>query len=134
MKLESLVCTTCGGMVDRESLTCKMCGVQYRRDARTGMLVERSIPYINLNCEVVMPDYIVESDPARAMEMTLHQVAEQLATRILPLMEWRQSYDLKDKSYRTMGRIKVGKKAETDRITEMYRLSMPFGGIGEDYE
>ena len=32
MDLKALVCTQCGGQIDRETLTCKHCGTAYTMD------------------------------------------------------------------------------------------------------
>ena len=31
-KLHALICTGCGGQIDRDTLTCKSCGTQYKYD------------------------------------------------------------------------------------------------------
>ena len=108
-KLEKMVCECCGGHIDRASLECKSCGAPYRlSEDLTPIRITRydsRVRTFGVECNV--PAYFVNINPENAMHHTLHQLAEQLAEKILPLMEFEHTFNIRNNEYTTYARIRV---------------------------
>jgi len=123
--LTALICDCCGGQIDRETLTCRSCGTQYRQKSN-GLLeiIQTDRPIRFIDEAVIIPRFALETDPEKAMEYSVHKLAEKLAERILPLAEWVQEYSPKDQSYYLNMRIGIAENRRNptryfnDRWTE----------------
>ena len=107
-KLKPLVCSQCGGHIDRESLICNACGIAYKLDDNfLPVRIElRKAEVRTISGEVHLPrEYLLDSN--EIAEISLQQMAEQMAERILPLIEYTTEYDIYTNSYRTFGRLRV---------------------------
>lgn len=117
--LTPLICDCCGGHIDRDTLKCQSCGTQYRLNNR-GMLEFVTYPRrVKFMTEgVIIPRYIVEDDPQKAMEYGLHQLAEKLAERLMPLCEWVHEYDPRTMDYYLHMRVGIAepKSVETTHV------------------
>lgn len=123
-KLHALICTGCGGQIDRDTLTCKSCGTQYKYD-QDGKLItveqfDRKFVYINGS--IAVPAFVVNKDPELAMEMTLNQIAQELTKKILPLIEYTTEFSPKDMLYYTHARVGV---AEPFEYSHYVKASIP---------
>lgn len=121
-----LQCPNCAGHVDRTTLACKSCGLQFKMKS-DGSLMRVDVyehKFIPIGTAIAMPGYYVKSNPQEAMEMTLHEMAEKLAVKILPLIEFQTEYDIRHNEYVTYGRIRVEEpKFDNGRFEEVRRLS-----------
>ena len=119
--MRRLVCESCGGQIDRDTLVCKHCGVAYKLDEYEMpiRIMEYSTKVETLSSCVRVPSYLVEAgmDAEQIMEMTIHQMAEQMANRIMPLMEFQHEYDPRSCEYVTYGRLKVANPHTTRPMT-----------------
>lgn len=107
-ELKPMNCVNCGGVIDQSTLICKHCGTPYRYDEQNHLrLIHSELRFETLQGSIFMPAYFVEEDPQRAMEMTLIKLAERMSRKLLPFIEYRQSFELKTNEYLTYGRIKV---------------------------
>ena len=115
--LTALICDCCGGQIDRTTLTCRSYGTQYRQKSN-GLLeiIQSDRPIRFINEAVIIPRFMVETDPDKAMEYSLHELAVKLAERILPLAEWVQEYDVRDCSYCINMRIGVAEPKQRPTI------------------
>ena len=113
-KLQPLICKGCGGQIDRNTLTCKSCGTEYKYDDDGRLITveqfDRKTVYINGS--IAVPAFLVNKDPQMAMEMTLKQVATEMAHKILPLIEWQTTYDPRLMEYITHARLGVAEPFE----------------------
>lgn len=106
--LKPLVCTQCGGRIDRESLVCNACGIAYRLDDNfLPVRIELSKAKVRtISGEVHLPrEYLLDSN--EIAEISLQKMAEQMAERILPLIEYTTEFDMYTNSYVTHGRLRV---------------------------
>ena len=98
--LTALICKCCGGQIDRATLTCKSCGTQYKQKTNGVLeIISAPRPIRFISNAVIIPRFMVDTDPQKAMEYGLKQLAERLAEQILPLADWVQEYNPKDNSY-----------------------------------
>lgn len=108
-ELKPLICTGCGGHIDRQTLTCKSCGTAYRLDDNF-MPVRIELKrgdVVTLCNEVHIPREYVIGNKDVAMEMTLKEMAKNMAEKILPLIEYETEYDMRRNMYVTHGRLRV---------------------------
>lgn len=109
--MKKLVCECCGGIIDRDTLICRSCGVAYKLDEfmHPIRVMEYSTRVDTLTSCVRVPAYLVrdDKDATTIMEMSLHQMAEQMAEKIMPLIELRHEYEPMTQEYVTYGRLKV---------------------------
>ena len=119
--LTPLICDCCGGHIDKITLKCNSCGTQYRIKSN-GMLefvtYPRKVKF--MTDAVIIPRFIVESDMEKAMEYSLHQLAERLVEHIMPLCEWVQEYDPRTQSYYLHMRIGLA-EPKSQNTTSVWR-------------
>ena len=124
-KLHALICTGCGGQIDRDTLTCKSCGTQYKYD-QDGRLItveqfDRKTVYINGS--IAVPAYIVQKDPQMAMEMTLQEIAQEMVKKIMPLIEWQTRFEPRTMEYITHARVGVAETFEYSHYVKNIHLN-----------
>ena len=108
MTLQPMTCVCCGGIIDRATMTCTMCGVPYRFDDEHRLrIIQSDLHFDVLQGQIMLPSFYVEHDPQQAMEIGLHHMAEQMAEKLLPFIEYRQSFDPCHQEYSLHGRIRV---------------------------
>ena len=108
--MKALICECCGGRIDRGTMTCMMCGTQYKLDEYEHPIrvVEYSQKVETLSSEVIMPRYLVEHmGLEEAMEMSLKEMAQNMAEKMLPLIEFTYGYEPVRQEYVTYGKLKV---------------------------
>lgn len=109
-KLEALVCTECGGHIDRDTMTCRYCGIQYkldeymrpiiveRRDARVQTIMAmQEVPFEvihHLGCE-------------EASEIAMKEITRKLAKALAPYVEVVAEEDLLRQTKQVYGRIRI---------------------------
>lgn len=124
-KLTALVCKGCGGQISNDTLVCRSCGTQYRWDENNQLITvteyQRKLIYINGSVSV--PAYIVEKDPQLAMEMTLTEIAREMAKKIMPLIEFATRFEPETMSYITSARIGVADPFDYSRYVEVNHSS-----------
>ena len=107
-KLKPLVCSQCGGHIDRETLICNACGIAYRLDDND-MPVRIELckaGTVTLSGSVMLPrEYLLDSN--EIAEISLQKMAKQMAEKILPLIEYTTEFDIYTNSYVTYGRLRV---------------------------
>lgn len=108
-ELKPMICECCGGHIDRVSLTCKMCGTPYRLDeeCKPIRVVQYDSKIETISGCIRLPSYMVVSNPEEAMRFSLNQLAEKMVEKMMPLLEYEQSYDHRSMEYVTYGRIRV---------------------------
>lgn len=95
-KLEPLVCTECGGHIDRDTMTCRYCGVQYKLDNSDRLIV---VERFNTNVRVLKTrinvpiDDIVCFDPETMSKFVTKQIEHEISKAIMPFVEIRQQTD-----------------------------------------
>ena len=108
--LRKLQCDNCGGVIDGISLTCQSCGMQYmlKDDMTLCRMVTSNLQWSTISGCVTVPSYVLfDIGEERAAEMTLQLMAESLAPKLLPFMEFQSSFDPKYNEIATFGRIRV---------------------------
>ena len=108
--MKALICECCGGRIDRATMVCQMCGTAYKLDEyeQPIRIMEYSTKVETLTSRVVLPRYLVEHMGTEdAMEMTLEKMAQQMAKKIMPLVEFTHEYEPINQEYVTYGRLKV---------------------------
>lgn len=109
-KLELLQCKTCGGHIDRDTLTCNSCGAMYRLN-EDFMPVRLEVSHLHIDTLVgktIVPSeamYLLGTE--KACEMTLKEMAERMAEKILPYIEYQMEFDPRLNQYITHGRLRV---------------------------
>lgn len=108
--MKALICECCGGRIDRATMVCQMCGTAYKLDEyeQPIRIMEYSQRVDTISTCVSVPRYLIDSmGEKEAMEMTLHKMAEQMAEKIMPLIEFTHEYEPITQVYTTYGRLKV---------------------------
>ena len=107
-ELKPLICTGCGGHIDRETLTCKSCGTAYRLDDDFKpvriMLSDSKIKTFSGEVSISR-EYMLDAHEVAAY--SLRKMAESMAEQILPLIEYTTDFDTKHNQYVTYGRLRV---------------------------
>lgn len=89
--LTALICTCCGGKIEREKMICCNCGTQYKFDENKNLITveqfNRNIIYLNGAFQI--PAFYVKTDPEMAMQHILKEMAQNLAIKLLPLIEFQ---------------------------------------------
>lgn len=108
--LRKLQCDNCGGKIDGATLSCQSCGMQYilKDDMTLGRLVSSELQWATIGCCVSVPSYVLfEMGTERCAEVTLREMAESLAPKLLPFMEFQSSFDPALNSHVTYSRLRV---------------------------
>lgn len=109
--MRRLICDGCGGQIDRDTLICNHCGVAYKLDEYEMPIrvVEYAQRVDTFSGCVRVPAYLVKDakDAEQIMEMSLHQMAKQMAEKIMPLIELQHEFEPATQEYVTYGRLKV---------------------------
>lgn len=109
-KLQKLQCDQCGGRIDGVTLTCQSCGMQYRlnEDFTLGRIEVSHLNFITIGGSVAVPAYVLNSADAKTFsEMTLTKMAEAMAYKILPFMEFQSMFDIRHNEIQTCARVRV---------------------------
>lgn len=107
--LKPLTCVNCGGKINEATMTCQFCGTEYQYDNQHRIrLVHSIMKFETLEGMIMLPSFFVHDKPEQAMEMGLHEMAEKMVEKIMPLIEYRQAYDPRYNEYRMYGRVRVG--------------------------
>ena len=109
MQLRKLQCVNCAGKIDGATLTCQSCGMQYRIDDDFSLkVVSSNLRWATLSGQIAVPAYILSTLGSEQMaEITLKQMAESMAPRLLPFMEFQSMFDPRYNTINTVGRIRV---------------------------
>lgn len=109
MQLRKLQCVNCAGKIDGATLTCQSCGMQYRIDDDFSLkVVSSNLRWSTISGKIAVPAYILSTlGEETVAEMTLKQMAESMAPRLLPFMEFQSMFDPRDCTINTVGRIRV---------------------------
>lgn len=109
-KLHKLQCEQCAGKIDGATLTCQSCGMQYRLDEDMCLtrIVSSNLRWTTIGGAISLPSYVLfEMGEQTAAEMTLKEMTNALAPKLLPFMELQSAFDPKYNSLVTYGRIRV---------------------------
>lgn len=115
MELKALICSCCGGQIDRESLTCKMCGTAFvldKNDAPVEIELTRANVH-TLACAQYIPREMLNKNEREEYErFVLRKMADELARKLIPYIERESVYDPKTDTINTYGRLRVIKPNE----------------------
>lgn len=114
--LRKLQCDNCGGVIDGVTLTCQSCGMQYmlNEDMTLGRVITSNLQWSTIGCMVSVPSYVLfDISKERAAEVTLKEMAESLAAKLLPFMEFQSAFDPVTNSMVTCSRIRVAEPIVT---------------------
>ena len=123
--LTKLQCENCGGHIDGVTLICQSCGMQYRLNDESGRLalvrVETSDVRFNTYGVVVsIPAFYVVENPESAMLMGMEELCQKLAEKILPLVEYQTSLDIKYNTYNLYGRVRIAEPRNQNELLREY--------------
>lgn len=107
-ELKPLICKQCGGHIDRDKLVCNSCGTAYRLDNDyLPVRIELSRAKIQtLTGSVLVPaEYHLKANDLA--EYSLRKMAEQMAERIMPLIDLQTEFDMKQNAFITHGRLRA---------------------------
>ena len=113
-KLQALVCTECGGHIDRETMTCRYCGIQYKLDQdMMPIVVSRFDPHMEtLKGRIFIPEYMFKAekdrgDMTKLTEYAVKELSYKLAEAIVPFMEVRTDYEPREQMHEVSARVRV---------------------------
>lgn len=109
-ELKPLICTGCGGHIDRQTLVCKMCGTAYRLDDNfmpVRIEVRKGDIRVFESCIQLPREFVLDMGADEMSKMTLKEMAKNMAEKILPLIEYQTEYDMRREMYVTHGRLRV---------------------------
>lgn len=110
MDLKALVCTQCGGQIDRETLTCKHCGTAYTMDRKNTLIIQEMDPNETMigASAVIDPEHLSHFGNV-VIEDSIEQLTYNLASQLVPFMEVQTEVDLDHRLLELYGRIRVHK-------------------------
>lgn len=110
MDLKALVCTQCGGQIDRETLTCKHCGTAYTMDRKNTLIIQEMDPNETMigASAVIDPEHLSHFGNV-VIEDSIEQLTYNLASQLVPFMEVQTEVDLDRRLLELYGRIRVHK-------------------------
>lgn len=117
--LQRLQCDSCGGRIDRASLTCTSCGMQYERDQNEPTMLrliteERRTEV--LSGTVMIPDEYLMEEPEKAIDYAVKEMAKQMATRLIPFIEFEWNRDWPTHQTGIYGRLRVARPSNGGQI------------------
>lgn len=89
-KLQALVCTECGGHIDRETMTCRFCGIQYKLDQdMMPIVVSRFDPnMVTVGASITVPYEMVRGLGCKdASEYAMKDLTKRIAEALVPYLE-----------------------------------------------
>lgn len=109
MDIKLLKCKCCGGHIDKATLVCNMCGATYiLDDDMKPIRVVYNNDVVTLSSTTTVPrEVFYVCDGKDVSEITLEEMAKDLARKILPLIEYQTEFDIRHNEYITMGRLRV---------------------------
>ena len=108
--MQKLQCEQCGGRIDGITLTCQSCGMQYRlnEDFTLGRVEVFQGKFTTIGGSIVIPAFVLSQMGAETFsEMTLSKMAEAMAKKILPFMEFQTMFDPRYAELQTYYRARV---------------------------
>ena len=128
-KLTQLICKGCGGQIDRDTMTCTSCGTQYKYDddGRLITVVEYSKKVLYINGEIGIPAFYIKDNLEGAMEMSLNELAKEIAKKIIPLTEIQMRFSPETQMYFMHARLGVAEPFEYSRYFEPHYPTFKFG-------
>lgn len=110
MDLKALVCTQCGGLIDKSTLVCQHCGTAYTMERQNTLVIKE----LNPNEVILGASTII--DPERlshfgnvVIEDSIERLTYNLASQLVPFMEVQTDVDLNSRLLELYGRIRVHK-------------------------
>ena len=109
MDIKLLKCKCCGGHIDKATLVCNMCGATYiLDDDMKPIRVVYNNDVVTLSSTTIVPrEAFYVCDGKDVSEITLEEMAKDLARKILPLIEFTYGYEPVRQEYVTYGKLKV---------------------------
>ena len=97
LKVKPLVCTNCGGHIDRSTMKCPFCDTQYHRqrdEVTVNYIVDRPGTH-RLRATIRVDDQMVRHDPEAASNYVLNRLRHEIADGLLAYMkiETQQDFD-----------------------------------------
>ena len=108
--MEKLICTCCGGKINRDTLTCEYCGTQYKKDVdNTYVRIEtHKQPLREFAVEYrIIDEMFRELPPAKVSELAMKEIALSIAEIITPFCQYRVQHDIAYNTTRVQARLKV---------------------------
>ena len=109
--LQKLQCDACGGHIDRASLTCNSCGMQYRieNDTQELRIITETRKTDVLSASAIIHDEELIYGAGDMMDYTIRRIAESMAMRLIPYIEWESQREPEFRSTEIYARIRVAR-------------------------
>lgn len=121
MTIKPLVCTECGGHIDRDTMTCKFCGIQFELDNYfQPIIVKRFDTKINvLESYMSIPQSMFDLEHERGKlqnltEYAVKELARQFADKLIPFMEVRREYTPRFDNQEIRARVRVAQPFDSN--------------------
>ena len=113
--MRKLQCESCGGKIDGITLACQSCGMQYMIDDDFNLKVINShLKWSTIEGMICVPAYLLNQMGEQAVsEITLKEMAQSMAPKLLPFMEFESMFEPRYCEIRTWGRIRVAEPVTT---------------------
>lgn len=110
MDLKALVCTQCGGLIDRNTLVCLHCGTAYTIERQNTLVIKELNPNeVILGASAVIDPEHLSHFGNIVIEDSIEQLTYNLASQLVPFMEVQTEVDLDRRLLELYGRIRVHK-------------------------
>lgn len=108
-ELKALICTKCGGRINRGTMECMYCGTQYKLDDQEVLHIARFDPKMDvLGCTVTLGSELMDiMGETEFCEVALKTLAEKMARQMLPLTTIRWSMDPLHRQVHLQGKIRA---------------------------
>ena len=123
-------CSNCGKMLPINTarnniVTCECCGSQYRiKDSylEPMRIITSHLNFTTVEGRVIIPDYILREvgDRPSFMEITLENMAKNLAEKLVPLMKLETNYDIRRMEWNLYGSLQVAVPSEDPHSSMCY--------------
>ena len=110
MDLKALVCTQCGGLIDKNTLVCQYCGTAYTMERQNTLVIKELNPNeVILGASAVIDPEHLSHFGNIVIEDSIEQLTYNLASQLVPFMEVQTEVDLNRRLLELYGRIRVHK-------------------------
>lgn len=110
MDLKALVCTQCGGLIDRNTLVCSYCGTAYTMERQNTLVIKEINPNeVILGASATIDPEHLSHFGNIVIEDSIEQLTYNLASQLVPFMEVQTEVDLDRRLLELYGRIRVHK-------------------------
>lgn len=113
MRLTPLICTQCGGQIDRVTMTCQSCQTQFELSGEQTLVIREHLPNeYTIGASLSIDPRNLYFGQMDYLNFAVEELSHKLAEGLAPFMEVEQLSDLSDNSIMLNARLRLLKPSE----------------------